>query len=104
MNAGDFDPNRTAKRFSHEGANRSRSAHAIVEQKFSGDWFERALINDEAWIFFISEALVARVLALVDDILTAAGHHFRAIEAPTASSVASRAPCRFFVKATVQLL
>lgn len=60
---------------------RAKFAHAIVEQKFPDDWFERALTNDEPWIFYMSEALIARVLALVDDILTAAGRHLRAIDA-----------------------
>lgn len=62
-------------------ADRAKFARAIAEQKFPDTWFEHASSNDEPWIFYMSEALIARVLALVDQVLDAAGRHLRAIEA-----------------------
>ena len=63
---------------------RAKFAKSIVEQKFPEDWFERALTNGEPWIFYMSAALIARVLALVNEVLVAAGRHLRAIDAAAA--------------------
>lgn len=60
---------------------RAKFARGIAEQTFPDDWFAGATTNGEPWIFYMSEMLIARVLALVDEVLVAAGRHLRAIDA-----------------------
>ena len=54
-----------------------REAFASRVQKWPKNWFSSATSNHKPWVWYMSEAFIQRILALIDEVLDAAGQHIR---------------------------
>ena len=53
------------------------NSQTLIEQKHWEDWFSRASTNDKPWVFYMSAPFIERLMALIDEVLKAAGRLVR---------------------------
>jgi hypothetical protein len=59
-----------------------RESFANRIKSWPAGWFESATSNGQPWVWYMSDAFTARVVALIDEVLEAAGQHARLHYAP----------------------
>ncbi|MBB3694873.1 hypothetical protein FHY05_003531 [Sphingomonas sp. BK580] len=66
-----------------EWPSQRRAAFSKVAAKANADWFVCSSINNEPWIWYMSDIFISRIMAFIDEVVVAVGEHVKSTYHPT---------------------